>query len=203
MIALARVPVHIADSIDRFSRSNSYSATVAANPARTFALVNLAVFILALAVFLWLRSRGTFDDIGTAPAEPVARTVPTLSDSLSAGAVRPASAAQLAFLNEVLTDTTHAVQEGFVIVSRRHDAAYYLAARVVHADTSRSDVGLWFMRGLRDAPQSVKAINAVGEQYSLARRVDTAQDSVAATDAEAQRLLRYLDEEAAERESVQ
>jgi glutathione S-transferase len=153
----------------------------------------------ALAVFLWLRSQGTFDEVGTAgvgiaPAESASRSASVGPDSLPTDAVEPASAAQLAFLNEVLTDTTRTLEHGFVVASRRHDTAYYLAARMTHADTSAAAVGLWFMRGPRDAPRSVKAINAVGAQHALAGRVDPAQERVTETDAEAQRLLEYFDD---------
>lgn len=174
---------------------------MASNPARTFALVNLAVFVLALAAFLWLRGQGTLDGLGASPTESVAqaadsaaRTSTAIPDSVSTDAVEAASAEQLAFLGEVLVDTAQTIQDGFVVRSRRHDAAYYLGARVDAADTTRARVALWFMRGPRDAPRSVKALNALGEQYALAGRADPSRGGVSVTDAEAQALLRYLDE---------
>ncbi len=174
---------------------------MASNPARTFALVNLAVFVLALAAFLWLRSRGTFDELSMSPtestvqaADSTARPSTAGADGVPADAVEAASAAQLAFLREVLVDTAHALQDGFVVPSRRHRTAYYLGARVDAADTARSRVALWFMRGPRDAPRSVKALNALGEQYGLASRVNPSQEGVSATDVEARALIRYLTE---------
>lgn len=165
---------------------------MAANPARTFALVNLVVFAAAIAVFLWLRHQGVFESMS---AERLEATVlsPARVDSVAVTPddVQPAHAAQLAFINEILVDTTRSITEGAVVAAQRA-GGFYLGAPVERADTpSQTGVALWWIRGQRDAPRSVKALNDAAEQYSLAGRV-APQDNVSEADPEAQLLRQYL-----------
>jgi len=190
-LAVARTPAHIAKS-----RSTLFvqpvSFVVAANPARTFALVNLALFAVAIAAFLWLRHEGMFESMSAERSEAVEPSTTRVdSVALNPDDVQPAHEAQLAFINEILVDTTRSVTEGFVVAAQRAES-FYLGAPVKRADTtSQIDVALWWVRGQREAPRSVKALNNAAEQYSLAGRV-APQDSVSSTDPEAQLLRQYL-----------
>lgn len=162
---------------------------MAANPARTFAIVNLVLFAVAIAAFLWLRHEGVVE----APtSEPSTASSPVATDSvtLSSEDVQPLHPAQLAFLNEVLVDTTMTLSEGFSVKAQRGDG-YYTGARIGVVDTSQSSIALWWVQGARDAPRSVKAINDLADQYSIAGRV-TPQDDVSEADPEAQLLRTYL-----------
>lgn len=153
------------------------------NPARAFALVNLAIFALIIAAVLWLRD--TTEDPGASSARAPAAledTVGSVADTLSPDDVEPASTAQIDFVNELLTDTSFTVRRAFVLRSLHDDEAYYLGAEIGGADSPRPEMALWFMQGPRDQPRSVQAVNDPAAQYSVVGRTPSpGVDAAAAT----------------------
>lgn len=150
---------------------------MARNPARTFALVNLTLFVVAIAVLIWLRQDGRLG--GEPVSDSTIDTMRASSDTaaieiVTAGDVQPASAAQIDFLNEVLVETSDVVEEGFSLrAPNTSNTVYYVAAPIVRAESAVADtvrVGVWRMRGPRDAPSTVTSVNADAERYSLAGR---------------------------------
>lgn len=177
------------------------------NPARTVALVNLAVFALAVAVLLWLRQSGQWDvtereasllPIGSAEevsSDSISENY-AAADAISMDEVRPASAAQVDFLNEVLVDVPDGVQEAFSIRSGRHEEErYYVAAPIAQADTSVPDslrVAVWRMRGSRDRPTTIAAVNEAAVQHSITNRVRSTDESGHADEAAIDALLQRI-----------
>lgn len=166
------------------------------NPARTFALVNLTLFAAAVAAVLWLRPSGLVTSDRPSSPEREGETLSADTGSVTPPAledVQPASAAQLDFLNEVLAEPADTVTMGFVLqVPARTEPSYYVAAPVVRTASSASDtarVGIWRMRGPRDAPRTVASMNAAAEAHSIARRAASDGNSDATERAAVQRLL--------------
>lgn len=164
------------------------------NPARTFALVNLAIFAMAVVAFLWLRDQGML----TGSNDHAVRTLfedstRVAADTLSARDVQPASAAQVRFLRELLADTSHVVRRAVAVRAPRRDEAYYLGAEVGRADTSRTPMALWLVVGPQDQPRSVQSLNDAAEQYSVAHRTPPTEASERAARAAAEVLTQRLD----------
>ena len=146
---------------------------MSSNPARTFALVNIALFVLAVASLFWLRHSGWLGSnlVNNVPQGSDAMRVQ--SDSLSAEDVQPASAAQLEFINEILADSGAVVQEGFALRALQTNEAYYVGVRVGAVDTAVAEaesLAFWLMRGSLEHPRSVIAVNDVAAQQSVASR---------------------------------
>jgi hypothetical protein len=152
--------------------SQSVIDVVVKNPARAFALVNLAIFALIIAAVLWLRDTGASRTLAPAAFQDTSSSV---TDTLSLGALSPddvevARAAQIDFITELLTDTSFTVRRAFIVQSLRHNQAYYVGAEIGGTDSLRSEMALWLMQGPPDQPRSVQAVNATAEQASIARR---------------------------------
>lgn len=145
------------------------------NPARTFALVNIALFLGAIAVLLWLRTQGFLDDANDSEPLLPRSSASAAADTVSVGDVQPASAAQIRFIRELLTDTSDVVRQAMAVRAPRSEEAYYLGAKVGRADTADVPMALWIVTGPRDRPQSMRALNEAAEQYSVARPAPSAE----------------------------
>jgi len=167
---------------------------VVKNPARAFALVNLALFALVIAAVLWLRDSEAPGASSTSSPAALQDTSSSAADTLAPGALSPddvevASAAQIDFINELLTDTSSTVRRAFIVPSLHHNQAYYVGAEIGGTDSLRTEMALWLMRGPRDQPRSVQAVNAAAERASIARRTTSQEgDAEMATRILGQRL---------------
>jgi len=162
------------------------------NPARTFAFVNIALFVGAIAVLLWLHMQGFLGDTNDSGHPLVRNSTRAAADTASVGDVQPASAAQIRFIRELLTDTSDVVRQAFAISAPREEEAFYLGAKVGRADTADVPMALWIVTGPRDRPRSMRALNEAAEQYTVARPAPLAEGAEPAAEEAAQVLEERL-----------
>jgi len=162
---------------------------VSKNPARTFALVNIALIVGAAAAIFWFQAQGVLDLPGhQEPVRLVDSTRGATADTLSIQDVQPASAAQVRFIRELLADTSEVVRHAFTVRAPHRDDAHYLGAEIGRADTAHVPIALWIVTGPRDRPQSIQALNEAAERSSVARPSAQTERRAAAA-AEATRIL--------------